>query len=570
MLTLLRIHNFAIIDALELSLEPRLVVFTGETGAGKSIILDALDVLLGGKTEPTMIRTGAERATIEGEFVLNGRNKDPIQTLLSQEELLEEDGSLVISREIRKEGRTTTRVNGRAAGAQVLKSLAELLVDIHGQTEHLSIFNVKTHVELLDRFADLSAIKADYQSLFAEYSKTNRELARIRQIQANASQRQDMLRYQIDEIKKAAFKPGEDEQLKTERDRLANAEALSLAVQQSTQLLDEGSYENPSITDQLGNLTTTMHTLARLDPSQQDLLDRAETAFETLGELAHDLRLYGEAIEFNPNRLEALDNRLDLLNQLSRKYGGSIESITEYEQKAVAELDTITYGDEQIQLLEEQKEHQLNRLTDLGQNLTKQRIAAAKLLGSRVEQELDDLKMASAKFQVEIQPLSDEEAGPNQPAFDKNGFDRVEFMIAPNLGEGFKPLVKIASGGETSRLMLALKNTLATEDNIPTLVFDEIDQGIGGRVGNVVGEKLFNLGLSHQVFCVTHLPQLAAFGNQHYKVEKVQKDGRTTTIVRQLAQDERLTEIASMFGELSEGTITSARELLVAANAGNQ
>ena len=561
MLTHLRIENFAIIDKLQLEFVQGLVVFTGETGAGKSIILDALDVVLGGKAEPTMVRSGTERAIIEGEFKIDGMNRQELLNLLEQEELLEDPNYMTISREIRKEGRTSTRVNGRSVSAGILKDLAGYLVDIHGQTEHLSIFNTKTHIELLDRFANLSAERAAFLSIYTEYNKILRELTAIREAQANASNRQDMLTFQVEEIRKAALKPGEELVNKQERDRLANAESLSKLVQQAAELLDEGGFENPSIIDQLGNLVSVLHGLARLDPSLHSMQEQGESVMETLSDLSHDLRIYGEAIEFNPQRLELLENRIDLANQLCRKYGGSIEAVLQYEQKATAELDDITNGDDKIIQLEAEQTRILAQLTELGAALTLARTAAAITLAEKVEQELDDLKMASAKFQIQIQP-SEVIDGQTTGAFTKTGFDKVEFLIAPNLGEGFKPLVKIASGGETSRLMLALKNTLAREDNIPTLVFDEIDQGIGGRVGNIVGEKLKNLSKNHQVFCITHLPQLAAFGDQHFKVEKALDQDRTTTKVSTLAEDERVQELAQMFGELTEGTVTSARELL--------
>ena len=561
MLTHLHIENFAIIDKLQLEFAKGLVVFTGETGAGKSIILDALDVVLGGKAEPTMVRSGTERAIVEGEFMIDGMNRQELLTLLEQEELLEDTNYITISREIRKEGRTSTRVNGRSVSAGILKDLAGFLVDIHGQTEHLSIFNTKTHIELLDRFANLAAEKTAFLTLYTEYNKIHRELAAIREAQANASNRQDMLTFQVEEIRKAALKPGEDVANKQERDRLANAESLSKLVAQAAELLDEGGYENPSIIDQLGNLITVLHSLSRLDSTLQSMQEQGESVMETLSDLSHDLRIYGEGIEFNPQRLELLENRIDLANQLCRKYGGSIEAVLQYEQKATAELDDITNGDDRIIQLETEQARVLAQLTELGAALTLARTTAATTLAEKVEQELDDLKMASAKFQIQIQPSEAVDGQPNG-GLTKTGFDKVEFLIAPNLGEGFKPLVKIASGGETSRLMLALKNTLAREDNIPTLVFDEIDQGIGGRVGNIVGEKLKNLSKNHQVFCITHLPQLAAFGDQHFKVEKALDHDRTTTKVSTLAEEERVQELAQMFGELTEGTVTSARELL--------
>ena len=567
MLTRLRIENFAIIDKLELEFGKGLVVFTGETGAGKSIILDALDVVLGGKTDTNMIRSGVDRANVEGEFSIGGANKPMIEELLRSEDLLDDPNYITIGREIRREGRSVTRINGRSASSSILKDLAEMLIDIHGQTEHLSIFNTRTHIELLDRFANLAGPKSEFLSQYTNFTKANRELASIKDIQNNAIHRQDMLKFQVDEITKANLKLGEDATLKQERDKLANAESLSKIIQQSTELLEEGGIEATPVIDQIGNLSSLLHSLVRLDPSNQELSDRCEEIADMLSDIAHDLRVYGEGIEFNPQRLEQVENRIDLINQLTRKYGGSIEAVVEHVEKAARELETIATGDEKIQQLELQLGQILTNMTKIGEELTAARKKAAEILAEKVEAELDELKMASAKFKIQIEPIANNEG---RPQFDKNGFDSVEFLIAPNLGEGLKPLVKIASGGETSRLMLALKNTLAREDNVPTLVFDEIDQGIGGRVGNIVGEKLQNLSRNHQVFCITHLPQLAAFGSQHFKVEKSLTDGRTTTRVVLLESEDRIMELAQMFGELTEGTLTSARELLDMVNSNMQ
>lgn len=573
MLKELHIENFAIIDQLELKFNQGLIVFTGETGAGKSIILDALDVLLGGKADSAMIRSGEERASLEGVFELSASNKAEIIELLRTEELDDDSDFLTIAREIRKEGRTVTRVNGRSVNSNLLKEISATLIDIHGQSEHLSIFDPKTHIELLDRFSNLADVKASYIGLYNDFAKVRKELKQVKDLQANSQHRIDMLTYQVDEINKAALKPGEDVTLKLERDRLANAEALSKFVQQAMQLLDENSFETPSITDQVGNLSSILTSLARIDPEQKDLADRSENVIETLAEITHDLRVYTDQIEFNPKRLEILENRLDLFNQLFRKFGGSIEAVLDYGVKATAELESISTVDERIQVLEQQKTKLIEQIQLVGRTLSEKRNASSTLLSERVEKELDDLKMASAKFKIDIQTLragDDENSGGTESLrFDKTGFDKVEFLIAPNQGEGLKPLVKIASGGETSRLMLALKNTLAKEDKIPTLVFDEIDQGIGGRVGNIVGQKLNSLSQSHQVFCITHLPQLAAYGSQHFKVEKNLHNDRTTTSVKQLERDERIIELAQMFGELTEGTLTSAKELLAQAQENN-
>lgn len=562
----INIQNFAIIDNLHLEFHSGFVVFTGETGAGKSIILDALDVVLGGKAAQEMIRSGAEKAVIECVFEVDGKSIDLNELLLS-EDLFEEDRSLILSREIRMEGRTTARINGRSVSTSFLKEVGQLLVDIHGQTEHLSIFNPRTHIELLDRYANFPELVREYTNAYSNYLKVNRELTSLRSSVASAAERADLLKFQVEEIEKAKLRLNEDLELKQERDRLANAEALAQFARQSLQVLDEGSYESPAVTDQFGILTGFIHSLAKLDASNQIIADKAEGIADEINDLIIALRDYSDSIEFNPARLETVEDRIDLINTLKRKYGAEIEDILQKKDKSVLELESLSTSDATIQQLEELRQVFIRQITEIGKKLSQKRNKAAQKLSQSVETELEQLKMSAARFEIRIESADFSTTEHGKEPFGKNGFDSVEFMIAPNIGEGFKPLVKIASGGETSRLMLALKNSLAKADQIPTLVFDEIDQGIGGRIGSIVGQKLYNLSLDHQVFCVTHLPQLAAYGTQHFKVDKFTKDDRTTTSVKQIEDEERVIELSQMFGELSDGTLASAREIINKARA---
>jgi DNA repair protein RecN (Recombination protein N) len=378
-----------------------------------------------------------------------------------------------------------------------------------------------------------------------------------------------MFTFQAEEIEAARLKPGEDEELRRERDRLANAESLAANAQEALQLLDEGTPETPAVTDQLGQAVAALSSLARVDTSKAELSARAETLLENLSDLAHELRDYLETIEYNPKRLEDAEERLDLVHRLLRKYGGTVEAVLAFGAKARRDLETITNAAEKLGELAAKESELLKELADRGTRLSEKRKKAGGVLSKGIETELDDLKMASARFGVDFQTKPDAQGLPlgkdSRVAFDASGFDRVEFLVAPNPGEGLKPLAKIASGGETSRLMLALKNVLARADQIPSLVFDEIDQGIGGRVGGVVGQKLWHLGRAHQVFCITHLPQLAAFGDQHFQVQKLVNNGRTTTQVRRLEGDDRLLELAQMLGDVGEGTLRSAHEILQSA-----
>ena len=568
MLTELRIENFAIIHRLELEFGPGLITLTGETGAGKSIILDALEALLGGRADTTAIRAGSERASVEGSFRIPEAVRPSIMAILEREELLDDPNYLVLERDVRREGRNAARINGRSASLGLLRELGAYLVDIHGQSEHLSLLNVHTHLALLDRYAADEPQLDAYAEAYRKFQAVRKELEALRQAEQDAARRTDLLNYQVQEIDTAHLRPGEDEDLRQERNRLANAESLARLAQESLLALDEGTPEAPSVSDLLGQVTQNLAALVRIDPSSADVSEQAELAFDSLAEIARDLRDYLERIEFNPHRLEQIEERLDLLQNLKRKYGGSLEAVLGFAESARQQLDTIAHAGERIEELQAQEARWLDLLSHQAEDLSQRRRAAAESLARAIEAELDDLKMSGARFSVDFQTRPDNDGlliGGRRLAFDATGIDRVEFLIAPNPGEGLKPLARTASGGETSRLMLALKNVLARADYVPTLIFDEVDQGIGGRVGMVVGQKLWRLAREHQVFVVTHLPQLAAFGDQHLRVVKQVKDGRTSTLVEPLQGQSRREELAQMLGGLTEGTLRSADEILAAA-----
>ncbi|MFN3741376.1 MAG: DNA repair protein RecN [Anaerolineales bacterium] len=565
MLTELRIRNLAIIESLELRFGAGLIVLTGETGAGKSIILDALEMLVGSRADATIIRQGADFTLVEGVFKIDERVRRPIHAILERENLLEDEDYLTLGREVRREGRNVARVNGRTTSLSLLKELGSFLIDIHGQSEHLSLLNPRSHVSLLDRYANLEEQLQEYRKRYQELQSLRHELEDLRRLQAEAERRAEMLRFQLEEIEAARLKPGEDAELRQERNRLANAEALAELAQQALTLLDEGMPEAPPASDLIGQAARALERLAQLDSSQARLAESILNLEETLADLARDLRKYLEKIEFNPRRLEQVEERLDLIQRLTRKYGGSIQAVLERAEQARRELETIETAGERLDALQKQEATLLEKVAQQAMALSQARRQAAEQLSRSIEIELDDLRMAQARFAVDFQTRPHSEGLPvngERLAFDSNGVDQVEFLIAPNPGEGFKPLVKIASGGETARLMLALKNVLARADEIPILVFDEIDQGIGGRVGLTVGQKLWHLARAHQVFCVTHLPQLAAFGDQHFQVQKVVQGERTYTQVEELDDQKRLLELSQMLGEIGEGTLRSAHELL--------
>jgi DNA repair protein RecN (Recombination protein N) len=569
MLSELRIENFAIIELLELKFHPGLNIFTGETGAGKSIIIDAVESLLGSRADPTQVRAGSKRANIEASFIIPPAVSQFVQAILEREALLEDPQRVVLAREIRSNGRSVARVNGRQVNVGLLSELGECLVDVHGQSEHLSLLKVGKHLGLLDSFAQVEPVLVVYRKNYQALHDLRRELQALRQAEGEAARRQDILTYQINEIEAARLRPGEEQELRDERSRLANAEGLAASVQEALQLLDEGLPEAPPATEILGQVVSLLGSVARLDPQQSGLGEQMQAIQQSLADLSVGLRDYLEKIEFNPRRLDAVEDRLNLIHNLTRKYGATLQDVLDFAEKCRQQLDSIAHAGERIAELEQTEKELLLQLGQNGLLLSEKRHAAAQQLERAVEVELDALKMSGAHFKVAFEQRLNPQGVPlpdgRRVAFDAHGLEVVEFLVAPNPGEGLKPLVKIASGGETSRLMLAIKNVLARADQVPTLIFDEIDQGIGGRVGAVVGRKLWELARQHQVLCVTHLPQLAAYGEEHFQVQKQLLEGRTVTQVETLTGESRLLELAQMMGEVSEGTRQSAQELIASA-----
>ncbi|HHH40842.1 MAG TPA: DNA repair protein RecN, partial [Chloroflexi bacterium] len=576
MLVELTIRNFAIIDQLSLEFHPGFNVLTGETGAGKSIIIDAVELLLGGRADSSVVRAGADRALVEGLFRLEPELQPLIASRLEAHGL-EGDAPdlLLLSREVRRGGRSISRVNGRAVSLALLREVSEGLVDIHGQSEHLSLLRVRRHVGLLDRYAGLDPLREELAQAVGRLRRVRRELAELMRDERELARRMDLLQFQIQEIEAAHLEPGEEEALVEERNRLANAEQLAALATEAYAALQEGDLETPTAADLIGSALQAVTRLVRLDPSMAPLQAQLETLSYHLDDVAHALADYRDQIEFNPRRLVEVEERLEVIRRLQRKYGETIEEVLAYARQAAAELERITTSEERVEILQAEEAALLSEIGRLAAHLSARRQEAAARLAAAVEAELADLRMAGARFAVafrwkpdpqgcpvegvaeggltpspawsevrvtatgvEEEPAASDAGSGDRLAFDATGVDRVEFLIAPNVGEPFKPLVRIASGGETSRLMLALKTVLARADAVPTLVFDEIDQGIGGRVGAIVGQKLWQLTLpsaqgtaGHQVLCVTHLPQLAGFGDRHLKVEKVVREGRTVTQV---------------------------------------
>lgn len=565
MLNELSIRDFAIIDQLTLEFAPGFVVFTGETGAGKSIIIDAVEMLLGARAQADFVRSGAERAIIEGVFRIGDTNRDRLIRLLEAEDLFDDPDYLTLGREIRANGRSVCRVNGRTTTALLLRQIGEQLVDVHGQSEHLSLLRVREHLTLLDRYADSEDLLRSYLTVFQSLTEVQRELADLRVKETHANERLDLLNYQVQEIETARLIPGEDAELQEERTRLANAEQLAHLAEQVIRALDESADDQLTATDAMGSAVEALDGLSRIDSSVQSVFQDTQGLADQIVDVVRQIRIYRDGIEYNVRRLDEVEERLNLIQTLKRKYGASIEAIIAFGVQALDEKNAFEHAGERLLELGRVQQELLEQLGAVGQQLSSRRKKAGEVLAREIEQELHDLNMEGARFGVGQTWRDDPDGvpvGARRVTGDVTGLDQVEFLIAPNPGEGLNPMVKIASGGETSRLMLGLKSVLAHADQTPTLIFDEIDQGIGGRVGIVVGQKLWGLTSNHQVLCITHLPQLAAFGDQHIKIEKRVVDGRTVTQAREMAAEERKEELALMMGGVSNPNLESARDLL--------
>jgi DNA repair protein RecN (Recombination protein N) len=569
----LTVTNFAIIDKLHLRFAPGFNVLTGETGAGKSIIIDTVSALLGGRVGAEEVRAGADRAQVEGLFLLEPPMQVALKPLLQENSLEgDDDEALILAREIRATGRTTARVNGRAVTVRLLRQIGEHLVDIHGQSEHLSLLRTREHLGLLDRYAGLEAQRQVVAEKVHELRQVRQELALLLRDERELARRADLLAFQVQEIAAARLQVGEEVELTQERTRLANAERIAALIAEATQALYEGTEEQLSVSDLLGNVYRNLTELTQIDAALASHRQATEALTAQAEELARDLRAYLERIEFNPARLQEVEERLDLIYRLKRKYGDSIAEVLVFAEGAARELETITHSEERVEELQACEEALLREIGTLAADLSRQRREAADRLATAIEIELDDLQMAHTRFSVAFEQTDTPDGafvGDRRLAFDATGVDRVEFLISPNPGEPLKSLTRIASGGETSRLMLALKTVLSQADETPTLIFDEIDQGIGGRVGGVVGRKLWGLTASnaaassgHQVLCITHLPQLAGFGDTHFRVQKEVSGGRTATNVQPVTGEERVEELTSMLGAATESTRQSARDIL--------
>lgn len=553
MLIELHIQNFALIDDLRLEVGPGFNVLTGETGAGKSIIVDAMSAALGERTGSEMVRTGAEKALVEAVFDVSD-NQAAIQ-LAAEYGFEPEDGLLILSREIAKGGRSTSRVNGRATTAAVQKEITGMMIDIHGQHEHQSLLVVPIHIDILDGWIgpEVLALRDEAQELYSELTNVISERDKLQTDERERARMLDLYQFQADEISSANLQPGEEEELANERNRLANAEKLYAAASEIyTALAGDGA-----AIDSLSSASISAERMTRFDQSIEGFVETVTQALISAQEALAVIRDYRESVEANPARLEQIEERLDAIRLLKRKYGDTIEEIIRYGDELTAKIDNLINAESRSQELNGQIDDFRAKLDVVCGKLTAIRKKSAPEFEKNVERELGDLAMGKTRFEVSISPVA---PGPK-------GADSVEFLISPNLGEPVKPLVKIASGGEMSRIMLALKSVTKGAE-VPTLVFDEIDTGIGGRTAQVLGDKLASISGKYQVMCVTHLAQIASKAATHFTVEKVVESGRSFVKVRTLQGEDRVLELARMLGgeETSAAAAQHAREMLAIAD----
>ncbi|HHY15673.1 MAG TPA: DNA repair protein RecN [Firmicutes bacterium] len=554
MLIELQIRDFALIERLDLSFYKGFSVLTGETGAGKSIIVDALGLLLGDRASLEMIRSGAQSTEVSGSFTLNA----PAAKLLEEWGMLEGE-ELIIARELNLNGRNKCWINGRLATVGQLAQLGPHLVDIIGQYDSQRLLHPREHGRLLDGYggAEHSALLAEANRLAKQWSALRSEMSRLQQDERERNRQIDLLAFQTAEIAEAALKPGEDEHLELERNRLANLDRIREAVSLLLVSLGENFAEQESILRRLSIIEAEVGRAAQLDATLNPLEERFREICLNLNDLYREFSDYLEQLPADPNLLQTVELRLDLIDNLRRKYGAGVAEILAYGRRAEEELEDLKNAVVRVDHLERESAAIARRWLQKAKEVTISRAELARGLEKEIEIQLSDLSMANTRFKVQFTPLAEQVPRPG-------GLEEVEFMLAPNVGEELKPLAKIASGGELSRVMLAIKAILVEAEQTPTIIFDEIDAGIGGRTAVNLGKKLYSLGSVRQVLCVTHLPVIAGYGTNHYSVYKSAGKERTTVSVAHLDEGQRLAELTRMLGGTPEEAVTleHARELL--------
>ncbi len=579
MLLEIRVRNLGIIESIDWNLSRGLNVITGETGAGKSLVIDAVETLLDGKVADEVIRHGSDRASVEGIFALtDNASLTQLKELLAEKGLKSDDDKLVISCEFRKQGRSVVRVNGHAVTRGVLREIGPRLIDIHGQSEHLSLLDRKYHLDFLDAYGHIMELRYSFSARVTELNKLEQELKALVEAEKDAARRQEFLSFQLDEIRRAKLRVGEEAELEKEQTVLASAEKLKAMSYEAYQAIctEDATRGSAAALDRLNEAVEIMKKLVELDPTLKEQLTSLGEAVYGLEDAARDIRSYSERLEDNPERLEEVVARLELIKNLKRKYGQTIADVLSYLEKTEKELEGISLSSERQAELEQLRAQLKAEMGQTASELSAARLTAAEKLVTEVKKELQDLNMAQVEFEVSITQEEAEEGIPlpdgKTYAFSNEGVDVVEFIASTNPGEPLKPITKIASTGEISRFTLALKGALSEVDNTPVLIFDEIDIGVGGRSGEIIGKKLWALARNRQVICVTHLPQIAAFADAHYNVHKHEAGARTVSMLQALEGESRTQEIAVMLAgpQYTEISLSDARAVMQKAQTWKQ
>jgi len=567
----LRVKELGIIEDIHWSLSPGLNVITGETGAGKSLVIDAVEALLAGKVDEEVIRHGATEAQIEGVFALpQDERLSQLGELLAEKGLETGEKALVINCELRRQGRSIVRVNGHAVPKVLLQQIGHFLVDIHGQSEHLSLLDRKYHLDFLDSYAHTLNLRHSFTAKAMELYKAGQELKVLVEEEKDLARREEFLRFQLDEIKRAKLREGEEGELGREQNVLSSCEKLKAFSYEAYQALygEDASSPSASALDKLNEAIRMVKKLVDVDPTLKQELDFLEETLYRLEEVARDIRSYSDRLEYDPKRLEEIESRLELIRNLKRKYGQTIAEVLDYLKRVEGELEGLSHSSQRRAELEEMCSSLKEEMGRIGFELSGERSQAARKLVTEVRKELKDLNMSQVEFEVDINQVQAQEGIPfpngETYAFSNEGVDTVEFIASTNPGEPLKPLTKIASTGELSRFMLALKGALSQADSIPVFVFDEIDIGVGGRSGEIIGKKLWLLAQNRQVICVTHLPQIAAFADAHYSVHKEVSGARTLSMLETFRGETRIKELATMLAgpQYTETSLDNARELM--------
>ncbi|PWG53891.1 DNA repair protein RecN [Ligilactobacillus salivarius] len=551
MLQELSIRDFAIIDEIQISFQPKMTVLTGETGAGKSIIIDALGLLAGGRGSTEFIRKGEKKAVIQGLFTLP--REANTYNILEEYGIDSEDGQIILQRDLYRGGRNICRINGMMVNLATLRKVGETLIDIHGQNEHQELMKPENHIDLLDEYdKKTSELRIQYQVVYQNYRKLKLSMEKKEADEKAWAQRLDMLNFQVKEIEEADLKINEEDELVEEKNKLDNFQAIHDALELSYQIL---SGEKIDVVGNLGNAMNELSDVSDLSENLQEINTKISDAFYSLEDVARDISDELDSMEWNGERLNEIEERLELIHQLKRKYGDTIEDILHYHSRIEKELREMENAEQNSEKQERQLSEALEKVKELAIKLSKQRKKSAKKLEKMIHEQLSALYMDKAVFEVKFL---------NNSKLYSKGIDKVEFYIQTNPGEEMGPLAKIASGGELSRIMLALKTIFSQKMGVTSIIFDEVDTGVSGRVAQAIAEKISQISNNSQVLCITHLPQVAAIADNHYYISKSVNDGRTETSLKELDEKQKIREIARMLSgsEITELTLKHAEELI--------